>query len=296
MSDVDATTAVLLALASAAVLVALHLLAPRIRRLPLVPEQVTASFAGGIAVSYVFLHLLPELADGNERIGELLDDTGTRTPLLGLEIFVVALLGFLVFYGLERLAERHQEHVESPGEHGPAQRDEQPVQGTGEASVFRLHLTSFVVYNAVIGYTLPLNWRASGAFAVLFTVAMGLHFVLSDRGLEERYGARFDRPQPRLVLASGLIVGWALAALFAPTSDVFVSLLTAFLAGSILLNVFKEEIPPTRRSHFGWFAVGLASYALLLGGVTALQDEGEESGASTHASVLLNVAMLGPSG
>lgn len=47
----DTTTAVLLALASTVFLVALHLLARRIRRLPLVPEWATASFAGGLAVS-----------------------------------------------------------------------------------------------------------------------------------------------------------------------------------------------------------------------------------------------------
>jgi zinc transporter ZupT len=153
--------------------------------------------------------------------------------------------------------------------------------------VFRLHLASFVVYNAIIGYTLPLDWRTSAAFAVLFTVAMGLHFVLSDRGLEEHYGSRFERWPPRLLLAGALLVGWALAALFAPTSSVLVSLLTAFLAGSILLNVFKEEIPSTRRSHFGWFVAGLAGYALLLGLVTATAQSsgagGDSSGEAQHA-------------
>ena len=45
---------------------------------------------------------------------------------------------------------------------------------------------------------------------------------------------------------------------------IVVSLLTAFLAGSILLNVFKEELPSNRHSSFGWFTVGLTSYAVLL--------------------------------
>ena len=272
MEDLNTTTAVLLALLSALVLVVLHLLAPRIRKLPLVPEHVTASFAGGIAVSYVFLHLLPELAEGNERIGELLGEEGGRSPLLGLEIFLVALVGFTVFYGLERLAERSQRSTVDAGGRGGTRRDRLPEQGTGVEPVFRLHLASFLVYNAIIGYTLPLNWRASALFAVLFTIAMGLHFVLSDRGLEEHYGEQFDRWGPRVLLAGALLAGWALGALFAPTSGVVVSVLTAFLAGSILLNVFKEEIPSTRRTHFGWFAAGLASYSGLLVLVTALAE------------------------
>jgi hypothetical protein len=271
-SGLDTSSAVLLALVSALVLAALHLAAPHIRRLPFVPEYATTSFAGGLAVSYVFLHLLPELAAGNEEVGELLGDSGERTPLLGLEIFLVALVGFLLFYGLERLAQRHRTRS----------------AGSESAHVFRVHLGSFLLYNAIIGYTLPLDWRTSVPFAVLFTIAIGLHFVLSDRGLEEHYGERFARWPPRIALAAAVVVGWGLASLFAPTSAVFVSLLTAFLAGSILLNVFKEEIPSDRASHFGWFVVGTASYALLLGLVTAAgatSGGGGESGSEALQSI-----------
>ena len=38
----------------------------------------------------------------------------------------------------------------------------------------------------------------------------------------------------------------------------------AFLAGMIVLNVFKEELPEERQSRFWAFAVGLASYGALL--------------------------------
>ena len=296
--EVNETSAVALGLLSALALAALHLLAPRIRKLPFVPEPVTASLAGGVAVAYVFLHLLPELAEGNERITAILGDEVPRSPLLELGIFFVALLGFLIFYGLERLAERSRrmaaagggrrngEPGRSEGEPGGAEGahgGDGRVPGSGQgvpaggSAVFGLHLGSFLVYNAIIAYTLPLNWRQSVPFAVLFTIAMGLHFVLSDRGLEEHYGSRFDRWPPRLALAGALLLGWALAALVAPTSGVVVSLLTAFLSGSILLNVFKEEIPSARRSHFGWFAGGLAGYALLLGLVTATAGTGESS-------------------
>ena len=273
-SGLSTTTAVLLALGSALVLATLHLAAPHIRRLPLVPEYATASFAGGLAVSYVFLHLLPELSEGNRELREVLGESGERSPLLGLEIFLVALVGFLVFYGLERLAERSRRS-----------------EGTDDdAAVFRVHLASFMVYNGIIGYTLPLDWRTSIPFAILFTLAIGLHFVLSDRGLEEHYGDRFDRWPPRLLLAAALVVGWGLAALFAPTTSVVVSLLTAFLAGSILLNVFKEEIPSTRRSHFGWFVVGAASYALLLGLVTATGETASEGESVADAATYAEVA------
>lgn len=287
---VGASTAVLLALASTIILAVLHLLAPRIRRLPLVPEHATASFAGGIAVAYVFLHLLPELAEGNTEVRELFGESIAPSPLLELAIFVVALVGFSIFYALEHLAQGKRKaagatataeppstmttssSVSAEPAAGSAPVSPTSTVGNSAAGPFWLHLGSFALYNAVITYTLPLTYRTGVTFAVLFTIAMGLHFVLSDRGLEENYGARFDRALPRLLLAGALLAGWALAALFAPTRSVTVSLLTAFLAGSVLLNVFKEEIPSARRSSLPWFLIGLALYAALLAVVTYLGE------------------------
>jgi hypothetical protein len=74
----------------------------------------------------------------------------------------------------------------------------------------------------------------------------------------------------RIALGAALIVGWMADAVLAPTSTLLVALLTALLGGSILLNVFKEEVPSDRRSSFGWFLAGLVVYATLLGVVTAV--------------------------
>ena len=255
--EADLTTgqSLLVALALVLVLAGLHLAAPYIRRLPLVPERATASFAGGLAVAYVFLHLLPEVAEGNEAVGEALSDVLEPTPLLDLGIFVVALTGFAIFYGLEHLA-----------------RSRRPVAG-GEpvAPVYWLHLGAFAGYNVLITYTMALRVRTGLLFAVLFTVAMGLHFVLTDRGLEEHYPRRFTG-SGRLLLAGALLLGWGLSALAAPVSTLLVVVLTALLAGSVLLNVFKEELPSDRNASFGWFLAGLVLYAGLLGAVTALAE------------------------
>jgi hypothetical protein len=254
--DLTTTQSLMGALVISLLLAALHVAAPRIRRLPLVPERVTGSFAGGLAVAYVFLHLLPELAEGNEAIGEALSDVVEPTPLLDLGIFLVALVGFAAFYGLERLARTRAAT-------GGAARE--------PTGVYWLHLGSFMVYNALITYTMALRLRTGVAFAVLFAIAMGLHFVLTDRSLEEHYPHRFPR-SGRVLLAAALLVGWGLDALFAPTSTVVVALLTALLGGSILLNVFKEELPSIGRSSYGWFLTGLGLYAALLTVVTALGE------------------------
>lgn len=251
--ELSTGTSLLIAAALTLLLAGLHLAAARIRTLPLVPERALGSFAGGLAIAYVFLHLLPELAAGNEAVGEALADVVEPTPLFELAIFLVALTGFTVFYGLERGARR------------------QRSGGAEPAGVFWLHLTSFALYNVLITYGMALRVRTGLVFALLFAVAMGLHFVLTDRGLEEHYPRRFASTG-RLVLAAALLLGWVLSALAAPTSTLVVALLTALLGGSILLNVFKEELPADRKSSFGWFLTGLVLYAALLTGVTALGE------------------------
>lgn len=123
-----------------------------------------------------------------------------------------------------------------------------------------------------ISEAVPAALEGTGVlFAVLFTIAMGLHFVLTDRGLEEHYPRQFGR-SGRLALGAALVIGWAADALFAPTSTLLVALLTALLGGSILLDVFKEELPSGRRSSFPWFLTGLTVYAVLVGLVTTLGE------------------------
>lgn len=149
-----------IALGLAVILAVLHLAAPRIRGLPFVPERFIGSFAGGLAVAYVFLHLLPEIAAGNEAVGEALSDVIDPTPLMELGIFFVALVGFAFFYGLERLATKHGEDIRGGG---------------GAPGVYWLHLGSFLVYNGLITYSMALRVRTGLLFALMFTVAMGLH-------------------------------------------------------------------------------------------------------------------------
>jgi len=67
-----------------------------------------------------------------------------------------------------------------------------------------------------------------------------------------------------------LLVGWVASAFAAPTSALLVALLTAFLGGSILLNVFKEELPEGRTASYPWFLAGVGLYSALLALVTQL--------------------------
>lgn len=246
-------------LAAAAVatgaLIALHLVAPRLRRLSLTPESVTASFAGGTAAAYVFLHILPELAEGNERVGELLEGDIVPTPLTDLGLYAITLGGFVALFGLDRLAKRHQ----------------RPDADVAPNAVFAIHLGVFAGINAIATYTMPLRFRTGADFAVLFTIAIGLHYLLVDRGMVLHYPRRFPR-YGRQILAGALAGGWLLAAVVPPSRTAVVSILVAALAGFILVNVFMEELPSERAGHYGWFVIGVVAYAALLAAATAAGD------------------------
>lgn len=63
--------------------------------------------------------------------------------------------------------------------------------------------------------------------------------------------------------AAAVLGGWAVGAV-TEIPQVLVGFLFAFLAGGVVLNVLKEELPEERQSNFGAFALGTAGYALIL--------------------------------
>lgn len=91
---------------------------------------------------------------------------------------------------------------------------------------------------------------------------MLLHFVVNDYGLREGQKDAYHRAG-RWILAIAVFLGWG-SGLVNEISDIALAVLVAFLAGGVILNVLKEELPRERRSRFWAFAVGAGGYAVLL--------------------------------
>lgn len=62
----------------------MHVLTPTLRFLEGTPRSVWLSLAGGVSVAYVFVHLLPELAEGQRHVAESLRGSG-GSPDVGLQ-------------------------------------------------------------------------------------------------------------------------------------------------------------------------------------------------------------------
>lgn len=221
-----------------ACLMTVHAVAGRLRFLDVVPRSAWLSAAGGTSVAYVLVHLLPELQAGQQAVDEGLPGLG----FLEDHVYLMALVGLALFYWVELMT--------------------RPGTAAGPPARFWFSVASFAVYNAVIGYLVVHRQDDTTSGLVLFAGALGLHFVVNDHALRERHEGPYDRVG-RWLLIVAIALGGLIGAL-TEISEAALGLLIAFIAGGVILNVMKEELPEDRESRFWAFALGAAAYAALL--------------------------------
>lgn len=235
---------------AAALLALVHIYAGNFKFLKKTPRSRWLSFGGGVSVAYIFVHVLPDLGAAQEEFQ-------AQTQILSSvehHIYILSLIGMLAFYGLERAAKvsRKQSVQEGEGD----------VTGPG---VFWLHMASFSLYNALIGYLLT-HREEGGLWSLIFYVfAMSLHFVVNDFSLCEDHKHAYGH-KGRWVLSAAVICGWIVGTQ-TEINEAATAILFAFLAGGIILNVLKEELPQARESRFWTFALGALGYSVLLLGL-----------------------------
>jgi hypothetical protein len=225
------------------VLATIHLFAGQLKFLKHKPRSRGFSFGSGVSVAYVFIHILPELSQAQEKL-----QNGVNISFLEHHVYLVALGGLTVFYGLERFAMITR----------PRNRN----ANVTTAGFFWVHIAFFAIYNFLIGYLLVHREDPGTKNLLLFALAMALHFVVNDHGLREHHQKIYD-DIGRWLLAIAIICGW-LIGIVTKIEQAGIAVLFAFLAGGIVLNVLKEELPPERESCFWSFAFGTLSYTILL--------------------------------
>ena len=236
------------AVVSAAVLAAVLVVAPKIDALRGVPRSRWLSFAGGVAVTYVFLKLLPELTKAQR---EIMHHHPSAAWLREHMLFVVALVGATLLFGIERAAKRTKEQRKSRGE-----------EPRSAAWVFWLHTAVMSVYVAFIAYLLFREGKQRPLTVGVLGGVMALHFTgiavaLADdyRSLQSRWG--------RWLLAASVLAGAAVG-YARKVPDIVYHVVLAVLAGAVIFSVIKEEIPPEQQSRFWALAVGVAVAGALL--------------------------------
>lgn len=224
-----------------------HIFASKIKFLQEIPRSKWLSAAGGVSVAYVFIHVLPELEEW-QRIFE----EESKLSFLQHHLYLVALLGLAIFYSIERAAKLSKE-----SERNIPKEEEDSYPG-----IFWLHIISFAVYNLLIGYLLIHRDQGGLISLLIFAVAMGLHFLVNDFGLYDHYKHRYTQ-KGRWIVSLSIITGW-LIGLMTEISESRLAVIFAFIAGGIILNVLKEELPEERKSNFWAFFAGIFVYSILL--------------------------------
>lgn len=225
-----------------------HISASRTQWLTRIPPCWWMSVAGGVSIGYVFLDIFPELqqaqAEVEHRGGFLID-------YLEHHVYLLALVGLAIFYGLEKLALRSRAH-----------RHRHQGEDCTQAAVFWLHVVAFALYNGILGYLLRESEEHGLVASILLFVALALHFLVNDVGLREHHKQSYDQVG-RWILAGAIVLGWVLGQAIRIDAAA-IAAIWALVAGGMILNILKEELPSERESNFGLFVAGAAVYSVVL--------------------------------
>jgi hypothetical protein len=214
-------------------LAATHFFAPTLRRFIQANEARVSSLGGGMAASYVFVHLMAELDEGHE--------------LVGSRIHLFVLFGFIVYYGIEYFLQNSSSDEKS---------------GESKRLEFSIQMAIGWVYTWLIMYSMPETIQQTGFRIIPPLLALALHLIYTDFHLGEEFTKLFDR-WGRMILASAAIVGWAGDLVYFQNDPAVSDLLSAMLAGAVIYKLFKYELPDHQKSSFAWFLTGVLVFLVL---------------------------------
>jgi hypothetical protein len=205
--------------------------------------RAAISIGAGISTAYVFVRLLPELSEASE---VFVDETSGRgLPRADLRVYVSALVGFILFYGLQHLVKQSRK------------RDtDQSMR------VFFPVIAGFAAYAWLVCCLMTHGFTARPTRLGLYSVAMGLHFLGIGHALVREHPGPYNR-FGRALLAAASIAGWATASF---VSIPHAALITGFglISGGVVMNSMITELPGEEGGRFWLFAAGAVGYALVL--------------------------------
>ena len=150
------------ALISVSIFAFVHLIAERARKSF---SGWFLSAGGGIALAYVFIDLLPKLCLNDQVVSH-----AGIFPYVERHVFIMALLGFLLFFSIDRIHTR-----------------------MGERETFWISIASYSLFNFLVGYAVVDQENPEVQPLGLFTFAMALHYFVNDSTLCEEHGDQYSK-------------------------------------------------------------------------------------------------------
>jgi hypothetical protein len=201
------------------------------------------SVAGGVSVSTIFIDLLPEISDRQAKISAGAHQGSALFPEQA--IYLAALLGFVLFYGLEYLLATSASAEGKP---------------SGAFSLFRI--AAFAGYSSLIGYLLVHEVWDGASSLVLYALAMAFHLLIVDYSFSGSHYGLYES-HGRWILALAVLIGWS-AGMFTSIPETWLARITGFVCGGVIMNTLVVELPEGRGGHFWVFVLAAAAYTVVL--------------------------------
>lgn len=192
------------------------------------------SFSGGLAVSYIFIYLLPTLHKEQTDIEE-----PYRHFTMESEVYFAGLIGVVLFLGIQIIIKQNY---------------------ISHTSSFWSAISFYALYNALVSYTV-LSFEVSGIEAVFYCIAIGLHFIAVAHEMWREFPHEYTK-YGRYILGSGIAIGW-IVALNIDLIPLIRSFIFALVSGAMIFTVFKHELPSEKETHFPSFLIAVLIYSAI---------------------------------
>ncbi len=216
---------------------AIHFWAEKIRGIGILPASRFLSTGSGVAIAYVFIDLLPKLSLSDELVKAKLREF---FPYIEHHVYIMALLGFVLFFIVDKSKTLLQ----------------------NQTIYFWLSLSSYALFNFLVGYAVVDKDNPEVQPLVLFTIAMGLHYFMNDYSLCAAHGDEYRRSGKWCLIAS-LFFGWFIG-VWVELSTMAIALVSAFIGGGVIMNVTRHELPEENPNSLGAFLFGTVAYSIIL--------------------------------
>jgi len=228
-------------LAAALVLASVYVLGSRLHARS--HHRRWVSIAAGVSVATIFVDLLPEISESQAKFSTGAHPGAALFPEQA--IYLAAMLGFVLFYGLEYMVASSPSTEDKPS-----------------GAFFSLQIAAFAGYSGLIAYLLVHNTWHDAPSLTLYSLAMAFHLLLVDHSLaEKRHGLYEGRG--RWILALAVMAGWSIGILTS-IPEQWLARITGFVCGGVLMNTLVVELPEGREGRLWPFVSAAAAYSLVL--------------------------------
>ena len=235
-----------LSLASVFLLMLVHLM---VGRMHFLEHERWRSVGAGVAMSYVFLDILPHLSSKQYTLQDTVG-TGFGT-FLGHHAYLLALAGFVLYLGLASVAKMSR--INQAG----------VVEQFKPHSVVQVLMLGLAAYCFLIGFLIGEQPDHRYEPVIIFALAMTIHMAGVDHVVRDHYPRFYDQII-RYVLAGAIFAGWVLGAV-TTIPDIIFALVFSFVVGAIMVVAFVYELSVVVGGRGYWsFVAGVAGFSALL--------------------------------